>query len=603
MKTRITTFKFSIAALLALFNYSVYAQIPSCISKKGLVLYMPFNNNANDISGKNNHGTASNVKYVTDRLGNYNAAAYINRDLAAYVEVPNSASLNFGKGTYNFWINGNGTNCSFIERIDWADAHNGTIRVGGYADQLVYTVKYASNACAFGSGTNTSGTKVVPFLDLKWHMITLVYGDSQTYIYLDCKLIMKNEMNTIYADSCPSSLQIGRRCNADPQRYLGAIDDIGIWNRMLDTNEIKTIFNASGIQIINKNVTLRPGEKFTLKNKTYSLPGVYSDTVNVNGGGICARITYYKVSFMNVSNRFPVNGLAAHWPFNDSARDESGNRNHGKPSNVVYTTDRFGNPNGAFHFDPAKLSNIEIPNSPSLNSGAGNYNVWFRTPMGNLRCLMSKVNFTNPDNEVIHLYINSTQALGLVSYGNKSCRNGAWLANGSKNVNPNDSQWHMFTMVYGDSQTAIYFDGVFNNRIKTPGLRADSCGANIQIGRHRSDGPRYFYGDLDDISIWSRMLDSNEIKSLFFTYPLNIKNRVEKTIHIYPNPTHGKFTIATGDNEKYRVEVRDINGRILHFQNNVQSGSTVDFKGIAGIYIVNMYATDGKQYRARLVME
>ena len=52
------------------------------------------------------------------------------------------------------------------------------------------------------------------------------------------------------------------------------------------------------------------------------------------------------------SAAIPTNGLVAHYTFTGNANDVSGNGNHGVALNgATLTTDRFGNPNGAFAFD------------------------------------------------------------------------------------------------------------------------------------------------------------------------------------------------------------------------------------------------------------
>ena len=53
----------------------------------------------------------------------------------------------------------------------------------------------------------------------------------------------------------------------------------------------------------------------------------------------------------SLSAQIPSNGLVAWYPFNGNANDESGNGNHGVVNGATLTTDRFGNPNSAYHFD------------------------------------------------------------------------------------------------------------------------------------------------------------------------------------------------------------------------------------------------------------
>jgi Concanavalin A-like lectin/glucanases superfamily len=61
-------------------------------------------------------------------------------------------------------------------------------------------------------------------------------------------------------------------------------------------------------------------------------------------------------------------GLKAYYPFNGNANDESGNNNNPVFNNATLTNDRVGNANSAYHFNGLN-SYIQIPNNPSINFG------------------------------------------------------------------------------------------------------------------------------------------------------------------------------------------------------------------------------------------
>ncbi len=56
------------------------------------------------------------------------------------------------------------------------------------------------------------------------------------------------------------------------------------------------------------------------------------------------------ISFGQVPNYVPTNGLVGYWPFNGNANDESGNGNNGTNNGATLTADRFGNANSAYGF-------------------------------------------------------------------------------------------------------------------------------------------------------------------------------------------------------------------------------------------------------------
>ena len=78
-----------------------FAQAPT----NGLVAYYPFNSNAQDASGNNNHGTPQNgVMFGVDRFGSAGKAASFDgvNDL---ISIPDESSLNFSSSfAVSFWI-------------------------------------------------------------------------------------------------------------------------------------------------------------------------------------------------------------------------------------------------------------------------------------------------------------------------------------------------------------------------------------------------------------------------------------------------------------------------------------------------------------------
>src|SRR6478609_7779397 len=60
----------------------------------GLMAYYPFNGNANDVSGNNNDPIFNNATLTSDYYGKANSAYHF-KGVDNYIEIPNSASLNF----------------------------------------------------------------------------------------------------------------------------------------------------------------------------------------------------------------------------------------------------------------------------------------------------------------------------------------------------------------------------------------------------------------------------------------------------------------------------------------------------------------------------
>ena len=101
------------------------------------------------------------------------------------------------------------------------------------------------------------------------------------------------------------------------------------------------------------------------------------------------------LSFSQIPNYVPTNGLVGWWPFTGNANDLSGNGNNGTVNGATLTTDRFGSPNCAYLFNGN--SNIVVPyNQNQTIIGAGTWSLWVNASLfpnnGNQSHLISKYN-------------------------------------------------------------------------------------------------------------------------------------------------------------------------------------------------------------------
>jgi len=72
---------------------------------EGLVACYPFNGNANDESGNNNHGVLGDPTLTADRFGNPNSAYFFDGStLTDYIVVNDSQSLHLTNASFSVWI-------------------------------------------------------------------------------------------------------------------------------------------------------------------------------------------------------------------------------------------------------------------------------------------------------------------------------------------------------------------------------------------------------------------------------------------------------------------------------------------------------------------
>lgn len=211
-----------------------------------LKVCMPFNGNANDMSGSGNNGTVSGSTLTTDRFGN-SSSAYQFNGTSDYISIANFANVaSTNELTISMWAKCDLTtsNCLFMLSPD------------NVSDRCVGCAQYSNSGSTmmiwdYGniSGGRTLASSIP--IDLSnWHHY--VYITSQTgnikQMYLDG--VIKSNSN--YGLSCINKnlpFYIGAANDGGAGgsiRFHGKIDDVCIYNRALNTNEVSSLYNGTG---------------------------------------------------------------------------------------------------------------------------------------------------------------------------------------------------------------------------------------------------------------------------------------------------------------------------------------------------------------------
>lgn len=217
-------------------------------------------------------------------------------------------------------------------------------------------------------------------------------------------------------------------------------------------------------------------------------------------------------------------GLLAYYPFNGNANDESGNNNNPAINNATITADRFGNPNSAYHFNGI-YQYMRIPNKPSINfRNEITLSVWVR-PTGfyygicHASQLISKGGGNyNPGNYALRfddaLFSNGTGCDGKVCdsiHQNFRGTGTVLKPYGGEFIKKN--KW--YNVLYtNDGKTAkLYVNCELKYSVAFPETFTND--EDLFFGKSDDDiFPFWLNGDLDDIRIYSRALNSEEITSL-----------------------------------------------------------------------------------------
>ena len=225
---------------------TLYAQnIPSYVPKDGLVGYWPFNGNANDESGNNNHGVVTGASLTLDRNGKVNSA-YNFDGVNNCILIQNSNTLsNNNQITISSWININKwdiqSNQGYFPIISKSNSSlYGKYRLGMYTNSNNLPSIYGNfTNSLIGISQNNL------YLLNQWtHIVASITYSNFTIWINGQQVISDTTSNTGWNTTDNLPLLIGKDIPGSIEYANGKIDDIAIYNRTLTDNEIKQLYTG-----------------------------------------------------------------------------------------------------------------------------------------------------------------------------------------------------------------------------------------------------------------------------------------------------------------------------------------------------------------------
>lgn len=274
-------------AFCMLKSVNVFAQIDL---NKGLIAYYPFNGNANDASGNGNNANFNNATPALDYYGNPNSAYYFN-GADNYIRIPNAPSIN-PANTISV--------CAWVKPMGFykGKCHGNSILMKGDGDYLTgsYLLRFDDNFITKGNNcvnalvdtvkqtyyglANTYNQADTPYVEKNvWQSLVYTYDGSTSRLYVGCLLVSEvNDPGRTFSNSY--DLFLGRLNSIQyPYWFNGVLDEVRIYNRALNVDEIKAYSfsckdelpcnnwlnvtqNVSGIQIGDLDIS---GKKITVE--------------------------------------------------------------------------------------------------------------------------------------------------------------------------------------------------------------------------------------------------------------------------------------------------------------------------------------------------
>lgn len=393
-----------------------------------------------DESGNGNDGAKTgNILAAKGKLGQA-----LKFTVGSFVSAADAIIDTSGAHTYSIWAKPDSLPVDRALIGDWAGEDNGTMLYSVSADQVCAFVNWTQKTCVLNIASGV------------WHHYVLVDDNTNVYFYMDGQRVG----TVLSTTNDGANLSIGTYAEGAASSFLGALDDVRVYNRALSAKEVQSLYQtgAGTKQNVLSTLITSPLQK----------------------------------------------GLVGYWAFDGKdvnatqVLDKSGSDNHGaKVGSVSAAKGKLGQ---AMKFNGA--SDCVILNS-TITLGNGNWTVstWVKTSTGGT--VMSNSSGGPVTNEM------GVAGDGRIFYSNYD---GGWNSNfGTAAIN--DGIWHHLTWVNFSNQTMnMYVDG----KLEAGGFGSFTTngGPVNSIGK-AWEGHTAIDGYLDEFRVYSRALSAKEIKQLY----------------------------------------------------------------------------------------
>lgn len=211
-------------------------------------------------------------------------------------------------------------------------------------------------------------------------------------------------------------------------------------------------------------------------------------------------------------------GLVAYYPFSGNTLDRSGHGLNAVNHGASLTSDRFGNPNSAYHFNGS--SYITIPGTSAFNGMSSfTLSAWIKPDTTSQGVILSKV---SPNRDFV-----LDAVAGDSGYLNAQFAHGATYYHGwATSPKVPTTSWTHVAAVWNGASWQLFINGALAGQASTGGQSPLWTGTDMEIGALLSGGLLGFTGSIDEVRIYNTALSASEIsrvmgQNLVAYYPFN----------------------------------------------------------------------------------
>ncbi|MBK7981960.1 MAG: T9SS type A sorting domain-containing protein [Ignavibacteriae bacterium] len=542
------------------FDGTDFTTLPEFDISKGLIANYSFVKCGMDISGNELDGTLfGGITWVNDRAGGYYSAVKFN-GIDSRIEVPHNEDFNLSENdtlSISLWFTISNKSGGLLFKGNNITNYGITNNSDG---------KISANISSNSSNNWISATSTKSLTFTYWHHLVAIYTQTKIMLYVDGQF--DNQITfpkTPIINSDP--LFFGVEASGKAEYFNGKLDDIRIYKRYLNPNDVFALFNERSNESISI-ISPKDGDKIiigsipTIKfipltnkgniNIDYSIDeganwinivenipniGKYESWYVPNTPSYNCKIRISAPKYgqyiisdgsFSIVNMNENDGLIAYYPLNKNTKDESGNEHNGTIfGNFEWISDRFNNLNSAIHFNGIDCR-IEVPHFDELNLKQNNtlsYSFWFsidnHIQYAGFICKGDTIsNYCISDN------VHGRIAANLNHYSTDKTQ----TIITSKSIPLNE--WHHLVATYTPTKILLYLDGKLDNQISITNTRMINSDP-LYFGVDADGELEYLKGSLDDVRIYNRILGENEILKLYNEKISTSKNITYKII--FPN--------------------------------------------------------------------
>jgi gliding motility-associated-like protein len=235
-----------------------------------LELYLPLNGNALDATSNGNNGVIYGATNTTNKIGEPNSAVEFD-GVNDYIAIPNSSSIGLaGEITISAQVYplGVGTDCqtsTIIAKgnittgggaygLHWSDnLFDGTCNIASPKNHNFYGLVQASTS-SYITGTIAGQFGAAPYIsDNKWYCVTMTCDGDSCKLYVNGALQNKWQ-NTYSAGTNADTLYIGKSGGAASYFAHAKIDEVRIYSRALNYQEVQAACELCSLDTIRKDI-------------------------------------------------------------------------------------------------------------------------------------------------------------------------------------------------------------------------------------------------------------------------------------------------------------------------------------------------------------